>query len=245
MTAADRTRKAPARPTPPRPKPPAGKADGTRKRKAAGPKKRAARKPTRNAPHKPGNLPAVLRGFDRRQLRPEYQATDEPPDPWTEHVPARRILIARRAGATHTLAAQFAKVHPSRIAAWNARGREVAGDEEDLAILEATGLNDEDLAMAAFYVLDAQAESYAAVAALNGIVRASRDEWRAGVALLRVLPSTKREYSEVQKLEHTGPDGDAIPIEARADGIAAALEAFVRGKAGAPQPETEDGTDDD
>lgn len=211
--------------------------------KKRAPQKRPPRKPTRNQTAKPGPLPAVLRGFDRRMLREDHQNQDEPPDPWTEHTPARRILMARRAGATHALAAQFAKVHPSRITVWISRGRDVAGDEEDLAVLEATGLNDEDLAMAAFYVLDAQAEAYPAVAALNGITRAAGGEWRAAVALLRVLPSTKREYSEVQKLEHSGPDGDAIPIEARAEGIAAALEAFRRGKAEAPQPEQEDGTD--
>lgn len=206
-------------------------------------KKRAPAKPTRAKPGKPGPLPIVLRGFDRRMLTADELERDEPRDPWVEHAAARKVLMARRAGATHALAASFAKVHPYTVGTWISRGREAAGDRT-LDELEQSGLDDETLAAAAFYVLDAQAEAAPAVAALAGISRASGSDWRAGVALLRVLPGTKREYAEIQKLEHSGPDGDAIPVEARAESIAEALRVFQEGARPKHELEEDDGAGD-
>lgn len=213
-------------------------------RKRAPAKKAAARRrPTRDAPHKPGPVPIVLRGFDRSMLTQSELELETPRDPWTEQSAARKVLMARRAGATHSLAAAFAKVHPYTVGTWISRGREAAGDKT-LDELEQSGLDDESLAAAAFFVLDEQAEAAPAITALAGIARAADSDWRAGVALLRVLPGTKRDYSEVQKLEHSGPDGDAIPVEARAESIAEALRVFQDGARPKPELEEDDGAGD-
>lgn len=184
----------------------------------------------------------IVRGFDRKMLRPKYLELDVPPDPWTENTPVARVLKARRCGATHGLAAAAARVHPYTVTTWISRGRDVIGDGQQLDELEATGLDDESLAAAAFCVLDEQAEAKPAVVALDGISRAAENEWRAGVALLRVLPGTKRDYSEIQKLEHSGPDGDPIPVDARAAGLVEALRVFQSGAKPKPDVEEPDGS---
>lgn len=208
------------------------------------PDKRPPKRPTRDRPGKPGPIPLLLRGFDRKMLRPKYLELDVPPDPWTENTPVARVLKARRCGATHSLAAAAARVHPYTVTTWISRGRDVIGEGQQLDELEANGLDDETLAAAAFAVLDDQAEAAPGVVALDGISRAAADEWRAGVALLRVLPATKRDYSEVQKLEHSGPDGDAIPVDARAAGLVEALRVFQAGAKPTPDVEEPDGAGD-
>lgn len=197
---------------------------------------------------KSGPLPMILKGFDRRMLRIDViepkgaKSEYSPPDPWTEHAPCRRALMAARAGATPTMAAQFAKIQQRRITDWNRAGQDATTENEDLVALEESGLDDETLAAAAFYVLWEQAVASPGVGALSGIAQASRGDWRAGLAMLRILPATKRDYSEIQKLEHSGPDDGPIPVEVRARALADVLR---QRRAAGDEGEDPDAVEDD
>lgn len=193
----------------------------------------APKKPPRKRPQprtkqtrpkgKPGPAPAVLRGFDRNIIQARYQDDEIPPDPWTEHAPARRVLLCLRSGATWKLAADYARVSYDTVWRWNTRGQEAIAGTDDLMTFATNGTDDETLAMAAFHVLATQAFTMPGVGALNTITRSSQSDWRASLALIRILPQMKADYSEIQKLEHSGPDGEAIPVEVRAANLAAVL----------------------
>lgn len=209
--------------------------------KKAAPRKRPQARSKQTRPQgKPGPAPAVLRGFDRNIIQARYQDDEVPPDPWTEHAPARRVLLCLRSGATWKLAADYARISYDTVWRWNVQGQEAIAGHDDLMTYASTGVDDETLAKAAFHILATQAFTMPGVGALNTITRSSQSDWRAGLALIRILPQMKADYSEIQKLEHSGPDGEAISVEVRA----AALTAKLRNRK-VPPPDDGAGDPDD
>lgn len=189
-------------------------------------KKRAPRKRTaKKAEAKPGPISLVARGF-----------TYDPATgfaSWSPKSYAAEVLAALSIGATIEHAAGYAKVAQQTPRNWILRGRAAFGGHETLEAYAATEPDAESLAYAAFFLASSNAMGSPVVGALDQIDRARRaGEWRAGLALLKILPQA-RPYTETVKAEISGPDGGPfeVTVEERAQSLADQAALFLAGAA--------------
>lgn len=180
---------------------------------------RAPKRARQRAAGRPGPLPMILNGFDRTTL--DWTATRGKPPPV-----ALIVLATLRSGGTWDFAARMAKVHQATIREWNTRGAAILADLDPETTTLDPDTPDETAAYLAFHLEAEAARIGSVVAALSTIDRASRaGNLTAAEMILKRHPEAKP-YRPDPRLELSGPDGDAIPVEVRVAGLVAAARAF-------------------